>query len=274
MAEQGGQRTDDDQPKQAFVIGRLRPGREVASTVHEVERLLIQEGLSVEAEVVKKKREVRESVGRALKAGCDVVVVVGGDGTVLQVATALAGGDVPLAIVPTGTGNLLAGNLGIPKPPREAVHGRGRSPTAHRRRPREGQWETACLHGRLWDRLRRRRHGPDRQQAEGTLGQGRLPCQCDAEIPNIRNVRHEITIDGVRRTTKASQIPIANSDDCHPGSRPPVSALTTASSTSSSSGRPARCPSCWRGGRRSARGSSAGAGETACSTPRRERYAS
>ena len=46
-----------------------------------------------------------------------MVIAVGGDGTVLQVATALAGTQVALAIVPTGTGNLLAGNLGIPKDP-------------------------------------------------------------------------------------------------------------------------------------------------------------
>jgi diacylglycerol kinase family enzyme len=49
------------------------------------------------------------------------VVAVGGDGTVLQVATALSGTEVALAIVPTGTGNLLAGDLDIPHGLPEAV---------------------------------------------------------------------------------------------------------------------------------------------------------
>ena len=51
---------------------------------------------------------------RAMHDECDVVFVCGGDGTVMAAVTALAGCDVPLAILPAGTGNLLARNLDLP----------------------------------------------------------------------------------------------------------------------------------------------------------------
>jgi diacylglycerol kinase (ATP) len=49
----------------------------------------------------------------ALEAGVDVVIAAGGDGTVRCVAEALAGTDTPMGMVPLGTGNLLARNMGV-----------------------------------------------------------------------------------------------------------------------------------------------------------------
>jgi YegS/Rv2252/BmrU family lipid kinase len=53
--------------------------------------------------------------------GADLVVVCGGDGTVREVCAELAGTGIPVGIVPAGTGNLLARNLGIPLFIRSAI---------------------------------------------------------------------------------------------------------------------------------------------------------
>ncbi|MEV8268334.1 diacylglycerol kinase family protein [Microbacterium sp. NPDC076911] len=50
----------------------------------------------------------------ALEQKVDVVLVAGGDGTVRAVSEAMTGSGVPLSIIPSGTGNLLARNIKLP----------------------------------------------------------------------------------------------------------------------------------------------------------------
>lgn len=50
----------------------------------------------------------------AVQAGVDLVLASGGDGTVTACAAGVAGSGIPLAVLPAGTGNLLARNLGLP----------------------------------------------------------------------------------------------------------------------------------------------------------------
>ena len=55
-----------------------------------------------------------EATRSALADGADAVLVSGGDGTVRAVVEAMTGSGIPLTIVPSGTGNLLARNLLLP----------------------------------------------------------------------------------------------------------------------------------------------------------------
>ena len=56
----------------------------------------------------------RAMAQRAIEEGVDLVLGAGGDGTIRVVCSALAGTGIPFGLIPAGTGNLLAKNLGIP----------------------------------------------------------------------------------------------------------------------------------------------------------------
>ena len=58
---------------------------------------------------------------QAIADGAEVVFACGGDGTVMECIRAVAGTDAALAILPAGTGNLLAANLGLPDDPAAGV---------------------------------------------------------------------------------------------------------------------------------------------------------
>jgi len=100
-------------PLLAFVANPSKP--DVAALRAEVRRACAQQYLpeplwletTVEDPGVGQARE-------AIAKGADVVVAVGGDGTVRAVADALTGTGVPMGLMPLGTGNLLARNLDLP----------------------------------------------------------------------------------------------------------------------------------------------------------------
>lgn len=56
----------------------------------------------------------RSAVQDALASGPDLIVVAGGDGTLRAAAEALAGTGIPIGLIPSGTGNLFARELGLP----------------------------------------------------------------------------------------------------------------------------------------------------------------
>jgi YegS/Rv2252/BmrU family lipid kinase len=162
-------------------------------------------------DVVRKKKRLRTKAARACARGADVVVAVGGDGAVGEVIAAIARTSVSLAIVPAGTGNLLARNLGIPLGPADAT-----------RTIVEGERRTIDL-GMI--SLRRREVtfavasgiGFDADVMSATTAGakhrwGRLAYLASAltKSATIRNVPHTIVLDGVEHRTDAAQVFVAN----------------------------------------------------------------
>ncbi|HEY2074504.1 MAG TPA: YegS/Rv2252/BmrU family lipid kinase [Gaiellaceae bacterium] len=70
---------------------------------------------------VPKSKKAPAAVKRVLADGAELVFAWGGDGLVQRCIDVLAGTDVPLAVLPAGTSNLLATNFGLPRDIEEAV---------------------------------------------------------------------------------------------------------------------------------------------------------
>ncbi|MFP4344131.1 MAG: diacylglycerol/lipid kinase family protein [Anaerolineales bacterium] len=78
-------------------------------------------GLECEVYETQEDDDVTAIVREALGNHFDLVVVAGGDGTVSSVASALVNTEIPLAILPAGTGNVFAQELGVPEDLEEAM---------------------------------------------------------------------------------------------------------------------------------------------------------
>jgi diacylglycerol kinase (ATP) len=72
-------------------------------------------------EIVRILKSEDDEVASALGLGVDALVTAGGDGTVARAARALAGSDLPVAILPLGTANNIATSLAIDEDPDKAI---------------------------------------------------------------------------------------------------------------------------------------------------------
>jgi diacylglycerol kinase family enzyme len=82
---------------------------------------LRQAGLQVEHMVIDGPGSGAALARDAIASGCDTILVCGGDGTVHEVLQCLVGTNVALGVVPLGTANALAANLGLSKSPGLAI---------------------------------------------------------------------------------------------------------------------------------------------------------
>jgi YegS/Rv2252/BmrU family lipid kinase len=74
-----------------------------------------------EVRITHKSGDATRFAREAAASGVELVASYGGDGTQMEVASGLIGTDVPMAILPGGTGNSMAHDLNIPNKLKEAV---------------------------------------------------------------------------------------------------------------------------------------------------------
>ncbi|PYY09449.1 MAG: hypothetical protein DMG69_10615 [Acidobacteria bacterium] len=100
--------------------GRQRQRR--ATAIEAVLGVLRAAGVEVTAEPTRGAAVSGEQARQAVLNGCDTVLACGGDGTVHDILQGVAGSQAALGIIPLGTANALAHDLGIPRNPVRAAH--------------------------------------------------------------------------------------------------------------------------------------------------------
>jgi YegS/Rv2252/BmrU family lipid kinase len=89
--------------------------------LRDVLKILTEAGVEVSLTRTQSNVDAAEQARAAILEGCDTVFACGGDGTVHDVLQAVAGSRVALGVIPMGTANALAHDLGIPMEPHRAA---------------------------------------------------------------------------------------------------------------------------------------------------------
>ncbi len=97
-----------------YASRRHRPIQEVASNLESL-------GITVDLRLTSGPGEATQIASRAARNGSSDIIVAGGDGTINEAIQGLAGTKARLAIIPRGTGNVLARELGLPLDDAQAV---------------------------------------------------------------------------------------------------------------------------------------------------------
>jgi YegS/Rv2252/BmrU family lipid kinase len=96
--------------------GRLRPER-----LEEARAILSRAGIETDLQVTDEPGHATDLARDYAARGGRLVIASGGDGTINEVVNGLAGTDTALAVLPSGTANVLAKELGIPWDVRRAA---------------------------------------------------------------------------------------------------------------------------------------------------------
>src|SRR5437763_8565423 len=159
----------------------------------------------------------RRFAAEARIQGFDVLVCYGGDGTAMQIAAGAVGSGIPLGIVPGGTGNLLAGNLRLPKSPaaaaRAMLKGKPLPLDLGSVARADGTHYFAVCCGTGFDAALMAATGSDEKRRWKMAA---YIARAFAALPAVTSPLHRVTVDGVGHELPAALVLVANCGELVP----------------------------------------------------------
>lgn len=201
----------------ALLITNPAAARTDARAVTVVRETLADGGWHVEVAATTAPGDARRLATAARSEGFDAILCYGGDGTVMQAAAAVAGTPIPLGIVPGGTGNLLAGNLRLPRTPQRAARMLLRAvpypiDLGAVERVDGIHYFAVCCGDGFDARLMAQTEGA----AKRRWRRAAYVAQALTALPHVTNHRHRVTIDGVTRELDAAMVLVCNCGELVP----------------------------------------------------------
>src|SRR5207253_2243153 len=145
------------------------------------------------------------------------LVCYGGDGTAMQVAAGAVGSGIPLGIVPGGTGNLLAGNLRLPRRPaaaaRAILKGKPLPLDLGSVARADGTHYFAVCCGTGFDAALMAATGSAEKRRWKMAA---YVARAFAALPRVTSPLHRVTVDGVTRELPAAMVLVANCGELIP----------------------------------------------------------
>jgi YegS/Rv2252/BmrU family lipid kinase len=185
--------------------------------VDRVARIFAKEGWEVDVEGTSRVGHAEDLARAGVKDGVDLIAVYGGDGTTMQAVAGMVDAEVPIALIPGGTGNLLAGNLRLPRNPRAAAKAaaRGRPKAIDlgimQRSDGDRYFAVACG------------AGFDAELMAATTGEAKRRWRFGAYVAqtldratDLKVVHHRITVDGEVLESDAVMVLVANCGEIIP----------------------------------------------------------
>jgi len=203
--------------KKAFIIENPVATSSNPRGLETVTSALASAGFATSVGTTESHGHARELAREAVATGVDLIAVYGGDGTIMQAVDGMFGSGIPLGIIPGGTGNLLAGNLRIPKNPAKAAdiiaNGTPRTIDLGRLENDAGSryFAVACGSGYDADMVAETTH-----ESKKRLGIVAYVTYVIRTAHRIRPAAYRVTVDGKSEDFEAASVLVANCGEALP----------------------------------------------------------